>query len=104
MIGPHTVTVIHPAGRDDWGDTQDGDTETAISRCFWQPVASSEETGGHDTVTITARCFMPASASVSETDRLRFAGVEYAIHGRPDLHYTPTGPHHYEIQLKDVQG
>jgi len=104
MIGPHTVTLIHATGRDDWGDTQTGDGEVAVSGCFWQPVSSDEETGGRDTVTVAARCFMPPDAGVTATDRLRFAGVEYAIHGRPALHHTPRGPHHYEVQLRDVEG
>ena len=104
MLGPHTVTVIRPAGRDRWGDTTTGDTETAVAGCFWQPVSSDEQLNAADTVTVVARVFMPATADVKATDRIAFEGRRYAIDGRPDLHHTPAGPHHYEVQLTDVEG
>ncbi|MFG2001687.1 head-tail adaptor protein [Spirillospora sp. NPDC048911] len=104
MLGPHTVTVIHPAGRDRWGDTVAGGTETAVSGCFWQPVSSSEQQIAADTVDVVARLFMPAAVDVRATDRIRFEGRTYAVEGRPALHHTPAGPHHYELELRDVEG
>ena len=104
MLGPHTVDLVTPAGRDEWGDVQSGETVTSVSGCFWQPVSSSEQLNAADTVTVVARVFMPASADPSATDRVRFEGRDYAIEGRPSLHHTPAGPHHYEIELRDIEG
>ena len=105
MLGPHTVTVINPAGRDQWGDTQAGGTETDVPGCFWQPEGSEEEqTGGRDLVTAIARVFMPPTAPVTAISQIRFNGTTYEVHGQPALHYTPAGPHHYEVQLRAVQG
>lgn len=104
MLGPHTVELVRPAGRDEWGDIQSGETTTQVPGCFWQPVSSSEQMVAADTVTVVARVFMPASADPAATDRVRFEGREYAIEGRPSLHHTPAGPHHYEIDLTDVEG
>lgn len=105
MIGPHTVTVINPAGRDEWGDTQSGGVETDVPGCFWQPETSTEETlGQRDLVTVIARVFMPPIAPVAATSRIRFDGVTYEVHGQPALYHTPAGAHHYEVQLRAVQG
>ena len=105
MLGPHTVTVIQPAERDDWGDTQAGDTSTAVAGCFWQSRGGQEEaTGGHDLVTTNALVFMPPTADIRPTSRVQFDGVTYEVHGRPELHRTPTGPHHYEVNLVQVEG
>ena len=104
MLGPHTVDLVTPAGRDGWGDVQTGGSVTSVAGCFWQPVSTTEQLVSADTVTVVARGFMPASASPAATDRVRFEGRTYTIEGRPELHHTPAGPHHYEIQLKDVEG
>ena len=104
MLGPHTVTVVRPAGRDGWGDTVAGGSQTDVAGCFWQPVSTDEQLNAADTVTVVARAFMPPTTDVKATDRLRFEGREYAIEGRPELHHTPRGPHHYEVRLTDVEG
>lgn len=104
MLGPHTVTVIRPAGRDNWGNTTSGAAQTPVSGCFWQPVSSTEQQVAADTVEVVARLFMPPTADVKATDRIGFEGREYAIEGRPALHHTPAGPHHYELELRDVEG
>jgi len=104
MIGPHTVELVKPAGRDAWGDVLPGETVISVPGCFWQPVSSDEQKDAATTVTVTARVFMPATAEPEATDRIRFGGREYAIEGRPALYHTPTGPHHYEIALRDVEG
>jgi hypothetical protein len=104
MLGPHTVTVIQPASRDNWGDTQPGDTEIDVKGCFWQPRTTSERTTGQDTVTINPWVNMPPSAPILETSRVRFEGVTYEVDGEPALHHTPAGPHHYEVQLAEVKG
>lgn len=105
MLGPHTVTFVRPAGRDGWGDVEAGETTTDVPGCFWQPVSAAEQQGtGADTVTVTARLFAPAAVDVVATDRVRYGGREYTIEGRPELHSTPVGAHHYEISLRDVEG
>lgn len=105
MLGPHTVTVTQPAARDAWGDTQAGDASTDVPGCFWQPRGSQEETlGGHDIVTADATVFMPPATDIRPTSRVQFGGVTYEVHGQPDLHHTPTGPHHYEVSLTEVRG
>lgn len=104
MLGPHTVDLVEPAGRDEWGDVQTGETVTSVPGCFWQPVSSNEQLVAADTVTVVARVFMPPTAAPKATHRVRFEGREYAVEGRPELHHTPAGPHHYEIQLRDVEG
>ncbi|TDD97641.1 phage head completion protein [Actinomadura rubrisoli] len=104
MLGPHTVTVRRPAGRDGWGNTVAGAAETPVPGCFWQPVSTDEQLNAADTVTVVARVFMPPAADVKATDRIRFEGRDYAIEGRPELHHTPAGPHHYEVNLKEIEG
>lgn len=105
MLGPHTVTVIQPAERDTWGDTQPGDTSTTVSGCFWQPRGTQEETlGERDLVTADAWVSMPATADIRPTSRVVFEGVTYEVHGQPSLHHTPAGPHHYEVELTQVRG
>ena len=104
MLGPHTVTVIRPASRDNWGDTTAGAAETPVPGCFWQPVSSTEQQVAADIVEVVARLFMPPTADVKATDRIGFEGRTYAIEGRPALHHTPRGPHHYELELRDVEG
>ncbi|MBX5463804.1 MAG: head-tail adaptor protein [Steroidobacteraceae bacterium] len=104
MIGPHTVELVRPAGRDAWGNVVTGETTVTVTGCFWQPVSSSEAQDGSDTVTTVARLFMPAGADPTAADRIRFGGREYEINGRPSLFHTPRGPHHWEIDLRDVEG
>lgn len=104
MLGPHTVDLVAPAGRDAWGDVQSGETVTSVPGCFWQPMSTAEQLNAADTVTVVAHVFMPASAAPEATHRVRFEGRDYAIEGRPELHHTPAGPHHYEVALKDVEG
>ena len=106
MIGPHMITLIHPPDREDrTGDPIPGTGgEESVAGCFWQPRSTSEALGGRDTVTIDAWCAAPPTASVTATDKIRFEGVTYAINGRPALHHTPHGPHHYEIELTRVEG
>ena len=104
MIGPHTVTLVTPGGRDAWGDVISGEATVDVPGCFWQPASSDEQTVAADTVTIVARVFMPASADPTPAKTVRFEGREYEIHGQPALFHTPAGPHHYEIQLRDVEG
>lgn len=104
MLGPHTVTVIRGGERDGWGDTSAGGSSTPVAGCFFQPVSTTEQQAAADTVTVVARVFMPPAADVQATDRIGFDGRTYAIEGRPELHRTPAGPHHYEINLRDVEG
>lgn len=104
MLGPHTVTVVRPPERDGWGNQQGTESSTPVSGCFWQPVSTDEQQVGADTVTVVARVFMPPTADVRATDRIVFEGREYTIEGRPKLFHTPAGPHHYEIDLRDVEG
>ena len=104
MLGPHTVVLVTPAGRDGWGNVVSGESTVDVPGCFWQPVSTAEQLVAADTVTVVARVFMPASASPAATGRVRFEGRDYAIEGRPELHHTPAGPHHYEIALKDIEG
>lgn len=104
MLGPHTVTRVRPAGRDRWGDRAAGEEAVPYDGCFWQPVSTAEQQAGADTVTFDAFLTMPAAADVEATDRIRFQGREYSIEGRPQLHHTPAGPHHYELTLREVKG
>jgi hypothetical protein len=104
MLGPHTVTVIQPASRDSWGDTATGDAETDVAGCFWQPRSSSEATGGQDTVTTDAWVSMPPTADIRPTSRVRFEDVVYEVQGKPALHHTPAGAHHYEVALLEIEG
>lgn len=104
MLGPHTVTVIQPAGRDNWGDTQADSTETDVPGCFWQPRSTSERTTGQDTVMINPWVSMPPSTDIRATSRVRFEGVTYEVVGEPALHHTPRGPHHFEVELNEVRG
>jgi len=66
--------------------------------------STNEQLTAADTVTVVARLFTPPTADVKATDRIAFEGRTYAIDGRPELHHTPAGPHHYEIGLTDVEG
>ena len=104
MLGPHTVTIIQPASRDAWGDTQAGDTETTVPGCFWQPRHTTEQTAGQDTVTDSPWVSVPPTTTIFATSRVRFEGVTYEVVGRPELHHTPAGPHHYEVALQEVTG
>lgn len=105
MIGPHTVTVVHPPARDGrTGDPTGSETTETVAGCFWQPRSTSESLDQRDTVTAGAFCSMPATATVAPTDLIEFETVRYSIDGQPALHHTPAGPHHYELQLDRVEG
>lgn len=104
MLGPHTVTVIHPAGRDNWGDANSGGSQETVSGCFWQPISTEELTAGQDTVNTVAKVFMPPSTVIADTDQIVFEGRTYQVDGRPALHHAPAGPHHYEVMVREIRG
>lgn len=104
MLGPHTITVLHPAARDTWGDTQTGGTQQVVTDCFWQPISTEELTAGQDTVNTVAKVFMPPSAVVGDTDRIMFEGRTYQVDGRPAPQHTPVGLHHYEVMVREIRG
>ncbi|GAB1641766.1 hypothetical protein [Krasilnikovia sp. MM14-A1259] len=78
MKFPDVVTVLRPAGADEYGNPGSGWTSPA------QLNGVGFLTG--DTV------YMPPSADVQRGDRLRVTGRDYDVIGEPDLVRSPSRP------------
>lgn len=100
------VTLLTPGTptTNAFGDAVPG-TPTEISA--WgliQPVSSTEMTGDRDTAVATHLLFLGPDATVDRLSRVDDGTTVYDVVGVPALHRTPRGPHHYEIELREVAG
>lgn len=105
-LGGETVTVVRPAGTDDWGDPIPGSgTETDVEGCMVQPRTSTELTESRDTVFIGFTVWMPPGTDVLSTDKVRYRGVEYVVNGEPFRWPDFSGVEdHVQVELEGVTG
>jgi hypothetical protein len=86
-----TVTVVHPTGRDPFGDPLPGDpTEQDIPGCLFAPGVSGETVFEANTVHADAIVYAPdddpAAAAVTAQDQIRARGDLYQVSGKPGLY------------------
>ena len=105
-LGGETVTIVRPAGTDDWGDPIPGSgAETDVAGCMVQPRTSTELNDSRDTVVIGLTVWMPPGTDVLATDRMRVGGREFAVNGEPFRWRDFSGAEdHVQVELEGVTG
>lgn len=78
-----TVTVIRPAGRDQFGDETGPPAEFDIDGCLFAPGPSQEAGLGAEQVRAEGHVYAPPGADVRATDRVRIRGQVYGVVGQP---------------------
>jgi len=64
-------------------------------------VTTDDRAGGDRRVT-GWRLYLAPDVTVTGGDRVESGGVIFEIEGDPWLAYTPRGPHHWEVELRQV--
>jgi hypothetical protein len=83
-MATETVTVIRPAGRDNFGDPLPGDPlEFEVGGCLFAPGPSRELNAAANTVDTDATIYGPPGMNVLATDQVRAHGHLYTVVGDP---------------------
>jgi len=79
-----TVVIVHPLGRDAFGDPLPGTaTETTVEDCLFAPGASRELAVDADQLQADGTVFAPPGTTVTAVDQVRIRGVLYEVAGAP---------------------
>lgn len=104
-LGADQITVLRSPPGDAFGDPTGAAAETLITGCSIQPGSSSEDVNGRDQVITDLSAFLPAGTDITSTDRVRWQGVDYAVHGQPQRWADLEGVEsHVHVTLRRVTG
>jgi len=86
ILGPHTITVVHPGTKPvDYGTgTQpdwDNATRTEVAGCSVQPAPAAEYTIDRDSFITRWQVYAPSSIDVAAIDRIEWNGTSYDVDG-----------------------
>lgn len=102
-----TVTVLTAGSTTDrYGNTVPDWTAatTSTTKAWLSQRSRSEDEINRDAQVATWVAFLPADTTISGHSRLRWSGITFEIVGPPLPAYTPRGLHHYEADLRVVEG
>jgi len=77
-------------------------TSTDVLCRLAQSSTSDGEAGDADRRSTSLRLYLPADVELDGSDRVVKDGRTFEIEGAPYLARTPRGPHHWEVNLKEV--
>lgn len=80
-----TVTVIRPAGRDQFGNETGAAVEFDLDGVLFAPGPSREGGFASEQIRTDASIYAPPGADVRSTDRIRARGQVYAVVGQPQV-------------------
>lgn len=82
-----TVLLVHPVGKDEWGDPLPGTgTSVQITEALYAPGASQEMDVNANVVDADGTLYIePASATVGPHDRLMIRNQMYEVAGQPRM-------------------
>lgn len=69
-----------------------------------EPRSAGEDVIDRDQLTATHVVWVRPDADIDGRDRLEFAGRVLEVLGPPRHFDTPAGPHHIELQMREVEG
>lgn len=98
-----TLTPFTDEFTDEFG-TPDGGIEVGRFPAFFQMRNSSEDSDHRDRQTVKGRLFLAPDVPVTSINRVGWAetGQRFEIVGPPRLICRPAGPHHFEIDVREV--
>lgn len=104
----HDVTVVHPGTRLSRTNDLEFDwlTATTVTSKAWvsQRSASEDDVTRLMGQTSDWIVYLPPTTVVSSGDRIIWEGSLFDIVGKPNPAWTPRGLHHYEADLRLVEG
>lgn len=108
-LGTQSITRLRSTGstEDDYGnDVGEWATpdELPITGCSVQPGGGLEVHDDREAITTLYTVWAPIAADVVDTDRVRFAGADYALDGPIEVWAVGTPIDHKVIRLKAVSG
>jgi hypothetical protein len=107
LLRTRTVVIIRAARvTDPYGDVElDWVNATRTTTTGWLSQGPSLELlVARDTVITVSQLYLPKDADVDRQDRLEVDGALYDIVGKPNMAYSPRGPHHLEVNVQEVLG
>lgn len=69
-----------------------------------QTSATEPQSDGRDPLDTSLILYLPIGAQIGGRDRVRLDRTVYEIEGQPHEAWTPNGPHHLEVTLREVAG
>ena len=101
LTEPATLVRTSSAVPDAEGNPTVTTTSTDVLCRLAQSSTSDDETEG-DRRSTSLRLFLPADVELDGSDRVVKDGRTFEVEGSPYLARTPRGPHHWEVNLKEV--
>lgn len=107
-LGSQTVTRLRSSTSTDeyHNDVQDWSSPTTatVTGCSVQPGGGLQYNDSRTAITTLFTVWAPVAADVLDTDRIRYAGIDYDIDGSVDRWQVGTALDHLVIRLKAVAG
>lgn len=103
----NAVTIITAGVATDRYDDDVADWEnpaSEIETAGWLVQTSTTESVGDRDVVVTGwKLYLGSDETISAANRISANDLIYEVDGEPLLAQTPAGPHHYEIELREVE-
>jgi hypothetical protein len=93
-----------PSGEDVFGDpTYDPETGVTV-RAFVSPLDATEDEVNRDVRLNRYMAILEVEASVDGLSEIEWNGERYSVQGEPKLYSSRRGGHHYEVEMKGIEG
>lgn len=108
LLGTQTVTRLRAtSGSDEYhndGEDWSEPNELELTGCSVQPGGGGQYDDSRSAITTLFTVWTPLGSDVLDTDRIRYAGTDYAIDGSVDRWEVGASLDHLVIRLKAVKG
>ena len=101
------VEIVEPSSTTDrYGGTTStfASYGTVVQGWLSQTSATEPQSDGRDPLMTTLVLFLPVGTSITGRDRVIVGDHTYTVEGEPYEAWTPTGAHHLEVRLQEVEG
>jgi hypothetical protein len=93
-----------PSGTSVFGDPE-YDPETGVTvRAFVSPLDATEDEVNRDVRLNRYMAILEVDADVDGLSRIAWKGEIYTVQGEPKLYSSRRGGHHYEVEIRGIEG
>lgn len=93
-----------PSGTSVFGDPEYDPEEGVTVRAFVSPLDATEDEVNRDVRLNRYMVIVETDADVDGLTEIEWNGKRYTVQGEPKLYSSRRGGHHYEVEMKGVEG
>lgn len=98
------IGITEGVSEDRYGNPIDEEAAPTIVSASVSPLEATEDDLNRETRTSRYKVLVEPTVTIDGLDRVEWRGNSYEVVGEPLVFSTRSGPHHYELTIRNIEG